>query len=142
MSVIVVKQSRAQVEHQKQLIRRLMDIENLKPQQIIDQLQIDERTFRRYRARIEQEDVKLHEKYNLNAVKYRETKFHQTLEDAYLLNKKLAEDPNVSPAARIEASKTMCTCQAQLAKLSREGLTFTPQLPNKVVEIEGKEVTV
>jgi len=47
------------------------------------------------------------------------------------------------PNSRLEAIKVMCTCQAQMAKLSREGLTFTPALPsNKVLELEARESTV
>ena len=132
------KNSHKQVEKEKQLIRRLMDIENLKPQQIIEQLQIDESTYYRYLKKIQIEDAKLHEKVNRKAVAYREAKFHKTLEDAYLINKKIAEDPNISAQARIEASKTMCVCQGQLAKLVRDGLDFTPSLPNKVIPIESK----
>jgi len=36
----------------------------------------------------------------------------------------------------------MCTCQAQMAKLNREGLTFQPALPTEVVPIETTESTV
>ncbi len=138
--------ARREVDNQTRLIRKLMDTDNLNKQQIIDQLQIDERTFRRYLTRIMKQDAKLHEQQNKDAVQYRESRFHKALEDAYLINKRIAEDTRMPAMARIDASKTMVTCQAQLAKLAKYGLVFTPQtqaeLPNKVVEVEGKEVTI
>ena len=136
--------ARREVENQTRLIRKLMDIDNLKPEQIIDQLQIDERTFRRYIKRIMNQDAKLHEQLNKDAVKYREAKLHKTLEDAYLINKRIAEDTRMPAMARIDASKTMVLCQIQIAKLTKYGVVFNvnPELPNKVVEVEGREVTV
>jgi len=133
--------ARKEVERDKLLIRKLMDIDNLKPDAIIQQLQITPRTFSRYIRRIQKEDAKLHEQQNKNTVKYREAKFHKTLEDGYLISKKIAEDQRTSARDRLEAIKVMATCQAQMAKLSREGLTFQPALPqdNKVITIEPRE---
>jgi len=133
---------RKEVQREKLLIRKLMDVDNLKDDEIIQQLQIEPRTFRRYKARIEKEDATLHEKYNKNSIKYREAKFHKTLEDGYLIAKKISEDRSLSPTARLEAIKVMCTCQAQMAKLNREGLTFQPALPVEVIPIETTESTI
>ncbi len=120
-----------------------MDVDNLKPDLIIHQLQITPRTFSRYLKRIQKEDVKLHEQQNKDSVKYREAKFHKTLEDGYLIAKRISEDRDVSPRDRLEAIKVMATCQAQMAKLSKYGLVFQPALPqDKVVQIEARESTV
>jgi len=129
------------VEREKQLIRKLMDIDNLKDDAIIQQLQISVPTFYRYKKKLQKEDARLHEKQNKDSVKFREAKFHKTLEDGYLISKKIAEDPKTSARDRLEAIKVMATCQAQLAKLTREGLTFQPSLP-EVNIIERRESTV
>jgi len=135
--------ARKEVQREKLLIRKLMDIDNLRDDQIIQQLQISVPTFYRYKKKLQKEDAKLHEQQNKDSVKYREAKFHKTLEDGYLLAKRMSEDPNISANSRLEAIKVMCTCQAQMAKLSREGLTFTPAIPsNKVLELEARESTV
>ena len=133
--------ARKDVQREKQLIRKLMDIDNLKDDAIIQQLQISVPTFYRYKRRIQKEDARLHEKNNRDSVKFREAKFHKTLEDGYLISKKIAEDQRTSARDRLEAIKVMATCQAQMAKLSREGLTFQPALPqdNKVITIEPRE---
>src|SRR6185503_4176306 len=114
--------ARKEVQREKLLIRKLMDIDNLRDDQIIQQLQISVPTFYRYKKKLQKEDAKLHEQQNKDSVKYREAKFHKTLEDGYLLAKRMSEDPNISANSRLEAIKVMCTCQAQMAKLSREGL--------------------
>jgi hypothetical protein len=135
--------ARKEVERDKLLIRKLMDVDNLKPDVIIHQLQITPRTFSRYLKRIQKEDVKLHEQQNKDSVRYREAKFHKTLEDGYLIAKRISEDRDVSPRDRLEAIKVMATCQAQMAKLSKYGLTFQPALPDqKVMAIEARESTV
>ena len=133
--------ARKEVDREKQLIRKFMDVDNLKDDAIIQQLQINPRTFYRYKKKLQIEDAKLHEKQNKDSVKFREAKFHKTLEDGYLISKRISEDRSLSPTARLEAVKVMCTCQAQMAKLSREGLTFQPALPqdNKVITIEPRE---
>jgi len=131
------------VEREKQLIRKLMDIDNLKDDAIIQQLQISVPTFYRYKKKLQKEDARLHEKQNKDSVKFREAKFHKTLEDGYLISKKIAEDDRTSARDRLEAIKVMATCQAQMAKLSRYGLIFQPALPSdKVITIEPKESTV
>jgi len=132
---------RREVDREKQLIRKLMDVDNLKDDAIIQQLQINPRTFYRYKKKLQKEDARLHEKQNKDSVKFREAKFHKTLEDGYLISKKIAEDPKTSARDRLEAIKVMATCQAQLAKLTREGLTFQPSLP-EVNIIERRESTV
>ena len=133
--------ARKDVDRDKQIIRKLMDIDNLKDDAIIQQLQISVPTFYRYKKKLQKEDAKLHEKQNKDSVKFREAKFHKTLEDGYLISKKIAEDQRTSARDRLEAIKVMATCQAQMAKLSREGLTFQPALPqdNKVITIEPRE---
>lgn len=133
------KATREEVERETALITKLIDVDNLTDHQIIQQLQISEATFYRYKQRIKKKVAAIWEKENKSAVKYREAKFAKTLEDCYLLNKKIAENTNMPPMARIEASKTMVTCQAQLAKLSRDGPVFNPSLP---VSVNAKEITV
>jgi hypothetical protein len=132
--------ARRDVENQTRLIRKLMDTDNLNKEQVIDKLKIDERTFRRYLKRIMAQDAKLHEQQNKDSVKYREAKFHETLEDGYLIAKKIAEDTKTSARDRLEAIKVMSICQAQLSKLVRYGAIFEPQLPdnNKVLELEQR----
>ena len=136
--------ARKEVQREKLLIRKLMDVDNLKDDEIIQQLQISVPTFYRYKKKLQIEDVKLHEKQNKDSVKYREAKFHKTLEDGYLISKRISEDRNTSARDRLEAIKVMCTCQAQMAKLNREGLSFQPALPsdNKVIPVETTESTV
>ena len=133
---------RKEVDREKQLIRKLMDVDNLKDDAIIQQLQINPRTFYRYKKKLQKEDAKFHEQQNKDSVKFREAKFHKTLEDGYLISKKIAEDNKTSPRDRLEAVKVMATCQAQLAKLTRDGLVFQPALPDKMITIEPKESTV
>jgi len=134
---------RKDVNRDKLLIRKLMDVDNLKDDAIIQQLQISVPTFYRYKKRIQREDARLHEKQNKDSVKFREAKLHKTLEDGYLIAKAMSEDKHTPPNSRLEAIKVMCTCQAQMAKLSRYGLVFQPALPaDKVITIEPKESTV
>ena len=135
--------ARKEVQREKLLIRKLMDVDNLKDDEIIQQLQISVPTFYRYKKKLQMEDVKFHEKQNKDSVKFREAKFHKTLEDGYLISKRISEDRNTSARDRLEAIKVMCTCQAQMAKLNREGLSFQPSLPSdKVIPIETTESTV
>ena len=136
------KQSQQEVESQTRLIRRLIDKEDLTKDQIIEQLQISERTFYYYNKRIRKQDVKQWDKENKDSINYRKVKFFQSLENCYKINKRIAESERYSPHDRIEASKVMVTAQAQLAKLAKDGPTFNPQLPNKVITVESKEITV
>ncbi len=136
--------SKEQIRREMEVIRKLINVDNLRDYEIIEQLKIDERTFYRYKKRIENYEYKLWYQTNKDTVEYREAKFHKTLEDGYLLAKKIAEDPKVSALSRLEATKTMCILQAQLAKFAKDGtiLYSHSQLPEKVVPIDSKEVTV
>jgi len=132
------------VDREKQLIRKLMDVDNLKDDEIIQQLKISVPTFYRYKKKLQKEDAKFHERQNKDSVKFREAKFHKTLEDGYLISKRIAEDNKTSARDRLEAIKVMATCQAQLAKLTKDGLVFQPALPDrdKVISIEARESTI
>jgi len=132
---------REQIQREINLIRRLQDKEGMNDEQIIEQLQIEERTYRRYKHRIMKECAKIWEKENKDAVMYRFAKLHKTLEDCYNINLRIVNDHNSSFRDKQESSKIMVTCQAQLVRLSRDGPVFNPALPapNKVLEIEGKE---
>jgi len=129
------------IQRDKLLIRKLMDVDNLKDDEIIQQLKISVPTFYRYKKKLQKEDAKLHEQQNKDSVKFREAKLHKTLEDGYLISKRIAEDNKTSARDRLEAIKVMATCQAQMAKLTKEGITFQPALP-EVNIIESKESTV
>lgn len=136
------KQSQQEVESQTRLIRRLIDKDDLDKDQIIEQLQISERTWYYYMNRIRKQDVKQWEKENKDSINYRKVKFFRSLENCYRINKKIAESERYNPHDRIEASKVMVTAQAQMAKLAKDGPVFTPSLPNKVIKVEGTEITV
>jgi len=132
---------REQVQRELNLIRGLQD-KGLSDDKIVDQLQIDARTYRRYKQRIMKEYAKVWEKENKDAALFRYAKFHQTLEDCYNTNLKIVNSSNASFRDIQESSKIMVTCQAQLAKLARDGPIFQPSLPNKVITIEGQEARV
>ena len=131
-----------EVDREKQLIRKLMDVDNLKDDAIIQQLQINPRTFYRYKKKLQKEDAKFHEQQNKDSVKFREAKFHKTLEDGYLISKRIAEDSKTSARDRLEAIKVMATCQAQMSKLARYGAVFKPELPGEVLELEQRESNI
>ena len=132
---------REQVQREINLIRGLQD-KGLDDDQIINELKIEARTYRRYKQRIMKDIAKIWEKENKDAALFRYAKFHKTLEDCYNINLKIVNNPNASFRDKQESSKIMVTCQAQLAKLARDGPIFTPALPNKVIPIEGQEARV
>jgi len=139
------RNSKEQVQREMEIIWKLLNQDNLKDHQIINQLQIDERTFYRYKARIRKHEMQVWAKQNRDIAEYDLGKFRQTLEDCYLINKRIAEDTSQSARDRTEATKAMVVYQAQIAKLSRDGpikiLYPSKPLPNKV-EGNEKEITI
>ena len=132
-------------------VRREMDIiynlmygkPNLSDEEIIEQLQINERTFRRYKNRIEAQYSKVWEKESQDRARYAYAKFNRTLEYCYRETKKIIDDGRTKPSEKIEAIKTLDVLASQIAKLGKDGPIFTPQLPsNKVIPIDSKEITV
>ncbi len=131
---------REQIQRELSLISRLQDT-GLNDEQIINQLQLEPRTYRRYKQRIMKEYAKVWEKENKEAALYRYAKFHKTLEDCYNINLKIVNDPNCSNRDKQESSKIMVTCQAQLAKLARDGPIFNLSLPTVKVNAT-EEITI
>jgi len=133
--------AREQVQREINLIIRLQG-EGLKKEQIIDQLQISERTYKRYKRRIIAQVVKSWKQENKDIADYRLAQFEQSLEDCYNSNLKIVINTNSSARDIQESSKIMVTCRAQLAKLARDGPVFQPVLPREVVPIETAESTI
>jgi len=133
--------AREQVQREINLIIKLQS-EGKSKDEIIKELNICDRTYKRYKRKIMLQVIKDH-KPDPNSVKFREADFIKTLEDAYIMFLKMATDSKIQHSVRLEAVKAMCTVKAQLAKLSRDGPVFEPQLPSsKVVEVEVREINV
>ena len=138
----MTNKSKDNVHRELELIRKLMDEDNLSDYQIIEQLQINRRTFYRYKKKLRVIYEKEWAKNNTANTLYSYGKFYDSLEYGYREAKKIVDNPNSKPLERIEAIKTMCSAKQQIAQLDRKGPIFQPQLPNKVLEIASKEITV
>ena len=132
---------REQLQRELNLIRSLQN-NGLNDEQIINTLKIEPRTYRRHKARIIKEFTKIWEKENKDAAMYRFAKHQKTLEDCYNINLQIVNNDKASFRDKQESSKIMVVCSAQLARLARDGPVFEPALPNKVIEIEGRESTI
>ena len=127
---------RDEVRRQMALISKFMyGKDNLSDEEIIDQLRINDRTFRRYKARIEKEYSKVWEKESIDRARYAYAKFNRTLEYCYRETKKIIDNPNSKPLERIEAIKTLDVLASQIATLAKDGPVFKPQLPDKVIPL-------
>ena len=134
---------RSQVKHEMEIIEELMyGKPNLSDKEIINQLQINDRTFRRYRNRIEEKNVKIWEKEAQDRSRRAHARLNMKLEYLARETKKIIDDNHNKPSERIEAIKTLDILEAQIATLAREGPVFRAQLPNKVVKIDSTEQEV
>jgi len=134
------------MQREMEIIRKLINIDNLKDHEVISHLKIDERTFYRYKSRIRKYEMKIWDKQNLDDAKYQLGKLIQSLEDGYIINKRISEDEKQPARDRTEATKTASIFRAQIAKLSKDGpITIlynpNPELPNKG-EIYEEKTTV
>ena len=135
---------RSEVRRQMELISKfIFGKDNLSDEEIIYQLQIPERTYRRYKSRIEKELTKQWEKQSQDRAGFAHARLSMRLEYCARETKKIIDDPSSRPTDKIEAIKTLDILEAQIATLSREGpTTVRPQLPNKVVKINSTEQEV
>ncbi len=138
---------RAQVRREMDIIQDLMyGKDNLSDEEIIDQLQINDRTFRRYKKRIELQYAKVWEKEGTDRARYTYAKFNRTLEYCYRETKKIIDNPNSKPLERVEAIKTLDVLAGQIAELGRDGPIFKPQLPQikgtLIEDVSTEEKTV
>jgi len=139
---VLANKSRKDVQRELELIRKLMDEDNLSDYEIMKQQQIPERTFYRYKKKLKTIYERNWQKTHNNNTQYAYHKFHDSLEDCVRGCKKLIDDPKTSAHDKIEAYKTMCSARQQLAQLEKKGPIFQPQLPNKVIPVDSKEITV
>jgi len=130
---------REQIQRELDLIKGFQE-KGFKDGEIIHQLQIEPRTYRRYKARIIKDFMKVWEQENKDSARIRYAQFSKTLEDCYNINLKIVNDPSSSNKDKQESSKIMVICKSQLARLSKDGPVFQPQLP--VVEVDAKEITI
>ena len=109
----------------------------------MEQLQIPERTFYRYKKKLRTIYEREWTKHNTNNTLYSYYKFRDSLEIAYREAKKIVDCGNTKPLERLQALETMCSAREQLAELDKKGPTFKPQLANKVLVVhDPKEISV
>lgn len=132
---------RDQVRREQEIIRSLIYDQNLSDVQIIEQLQIPERTLYNYKKRIKKNLIKSWEQEDNDRAQYTYANFNRTLEYCYRETKKIIDNPNTSAHDRVEAIKTLAVLASQIARLAKDGPVFTPQLP-VIVQENAQEVTV
>jgi hypothetical protein len=123
--------SRSQIEKETNLIRRFLENNlerGLGHEDIIKELGISRATYYRYVRRIYKHYEKVWDEIYLPSVKYRTVQLADCFNTCIQFCKEIMDDPNTKPSDRIEAAKTMCEAQANLAKLAMDGPTFRPSL--------------
>ena len=138
----MANKSRDNIQRDLELIRKLIDEDNLSDYQVMQKLQIPERTFYRYKKKLRVIYEKNWEKTHSDNTLYAYHKFHDSLEECVRGCREIIKDPRTSAHDKIEAYKTMCSARQQLSKLDSQGPIFQPQLPNKVIPVNSKEITV
>jgi hypothetical protein len=96
--------------------------------QIMETLRIPNRTYYRYKRRITNEDKQQWAKVVKESLESRALKILQSLQWAYFLNKKIAEDQTAQASIRIKASQVMIDTQVNIYYLLKRG----PRLVTKV----------
>ena len=138
----MANKSRDNIRRDLELIRKLTDEDGLSDHEIMQQLQITEPTFYRYKRRLRSIYEKQWEKDDTANTNYSYARFHDALEECYRGCKKIIKDPHVSAHDKIDAYRTMCSAKQQIAQLDKKGPIFKPQLSNKVIHVNSKEITV
>jgi hypothetical protein len=139
----MANKSRDNVRRELEIIRKLMDEDNLTDRQIIDQLQINERTFFRYKKKLRTIYEKEWSKSDTKNTLYSYYRFKDSLEYAYREAKKIVDSGNSRPMEKLSALETMCSAREQLAELDKDGPSSKIQIPNKVLIVnDPKEIRV
>jgi hypothetical protein len=89
--------------------------------QIMETLCIPQRTYYRYKNKIIDEDKQQWAEVLKESLESRFLKIYQSLQWAYALNKKLAEDRNAQASVRIKASQVMIDTQVNIYYLLKRG---------------------
>ena len=119
-----------------------MDEDGLSDYEIIQQLQINERTFYRYKKKLRIVYEKEWSKRNTANTLYSYYKFRDSLELAYREAHKIVKNPHSKPLEKLQALETMCSAREQLAELDKKGPTFKPQTIKVLQVNDSKEISV
>lgn len=115
------------VNLQVRQVKRMLE-DNKTDSQIMETLQIPQRTYYRYKGKIMDQDKEEWAQVVKESLESRALKIKQTLEWCYALNKKIAEDESVRPQDRIEASRVMVENQVNIWHLLKRGPSLSPGL--------------
>ena len=89
--------------------------------QIMETIRIPHRTYYRYKRRILDQDKRQWAAVVKESLESRALKILQSLQWAYLLNKKIAEDRTAQASVRIKASQVMIDTQVNIYHLLKRG---------------------
>lgn len=104
-----IKQVKQMLEHKKT------------DRQIMETLYIPQRTYYRYKSKIIDQDKRQWAELVKESLESRFLKIYQSLQWAYALNKKIAEDRNAQASVRIKASQVMIDTQVHIYYLLKRG---------------------
>lgn len=74
------------------------------------------------------QDAKVWDEVYLDSAKYRAAQLMDCFNNCIKVCKEILADPKAKPGDRMEAARTICEAQANIAKLVNDGPTFTPSL--------------
>jgi hypothetical protein len=103
----------------KQIKRMLEDKKT--DSQIIEALHISQRTYYRYKSKILDQDKRQWADVVKESLESRAFKIYQSMQWAYTLNMKIAEDETAKPWTRINAAKSMIEIQVNIYHLLKRG---------------------
>jgi hypothetical protein len=89
--------------------------------QIMETLRIPHRTYYRYKSRIINQDKQQWAEVVKESLEFRVLKILQSLQWAYSLNKKIAEDRTAQASVRIKASQVIIDTQVNIYYLLKRG---------------------
>jgi hypothetical protein len=101
-------------------IKQILEVKKT-DSQIMETLRIPHRTYYRYKRRITDEDKQQWAEVVNASLESKALKILQSLQWAYLLNKKIAEDQTAQASIRIKASQVMVETQVNIYYLLKRG---------------------
>ena len=89
--------------------------------QIMETLHISQRTYYRYKSKILDQDKRQWAEVVKESLESRALKVYQSMQWAYALNMKIAEDETAKPTTRIKAARLMIDIQVNIYRLLKRG---------------------